>query len=195
MARHQHGLPVVLVQLSHAGSTRWRAGPRPSDTFHQMVTEGRQHCDGGAGPLHQARPFRKLSRLWKREEAEPTFDKFPKFFAGTKLPVPPHQHRLGQFWHSNLRANLDPAVYIAKEIKVWWRKPEQTSKPSLSIYSNYFMGTVLFNFQQILFSAEANMRGFCASYVESSLLKREVWNWVKSANDNIGQCLSNRWTP
>ena len=30
------------------------------------------------------------------------------------------------------------------------------------------------------------MRRFCASYVESSL-KREAWNWVKSANDNIGQ--------
>ena len=61
MARHQHHWEAVvlllLLQLSHAGSTRWRApGPRrASDTFHQMVTEGRQHCDGGAGPLHQAR--------------------------------------------------------------------------------------------------------------------------------------------
>ena len=40
-------------------------------------------------------------------------------------------------------------------------------------------------FHRLLFPAGGNMRRFCASYVESSL-KREVWNWVKSANDNIG---------
>ena len=79
MARH-HQQPgeavVVLVQPSHAGSTRWQApGPRASDTLHQMVTEGGQHCDGGAGPLHQARrcwPWlsRKLSLAARGEDAE-----------------------------------------------------------------------------------------------------------------------------
>ena len=95
MARH-HGTGeavVVLVQLSHAGTgTRWRPAPGPSEgTLHQMVTEGGQHCDGGAGPLHQARwPWlsRKLSPSpsGERRRRKPTFDKFPKFFAGTKLP-------------------------------------------------------------------------------------------------------------
>ena len=172
MARHQHGLPVVLVQLSHAGSTRWRAGPRPSDTFHQMVTEGRQHCDGGAGPLHQARDL-SLRFSWRGKTLHrQTFDELPELSTGTRLSLLPLSEPILIL---QLRASLDTACFKRKSKLCLL---EHLTFPTFLVMeqSSILWRTQPLNlpkFHRLLFPAGGNMRRFCASYVESSL-KREV---------------------
>ena len=94
---------------------------------------------------------------------------------------------LSRFWHCNWgqawtqHVSTENPNFVCWNtwhfpLSWWWKK------------SSMLWRTQPFNlpkFHRLLFPAGGNMRRFCASYVESSL-KREVWNWVKSANDNIG---------
>ena len=176
-------------RLSHAGTSRWPSSPQQprwqcDNLLRQMVTEAGEPSDGGAGPLHQARDL-SLWFSWREKTLHrQSFDEFPELSTGTRLSLLSLSEPILTL---QLRASLDTACFNRKSKLCLL---EHLTFPTFLVMeqSSMLWRTQPLNlpkFHRLLFPAGGNMRRFCASYVESSL-KREVWNWVKSANDNIG---------